>query len=92
METTIVYWGNMGIMENETESTVIGYLFWGYNIFRVFSFHEGGEDVGAFTACRMLVISKTWKTPQWFRVWGLGSDPSTLQRKPAANSKFSRTN
>ena len=27
METTIVYWGNMGIMENKMESTIIGYNF-----------------------------------------------------------------
>ena len=35
METTIVYWGNIGIMENEMETTIMGptpvvpfFLFW----------------------------------------------------------------
>ena len=27
METTIAYWGHIGIMENEMESTITGYRF-----------------------------------------------------------------
>ena len=27
METTIVYWGNIGIMENKMETTIV---YWGY--------------------------------------------------------------
>ena len=25
METTIIYWGNIGIMENEMETTIMGF-------------------------------------------------------------------
>ena len=28
METTIVYWGNIGIMEKKMETTIV---YWGYN-------------------------------------------------------------
>ena len=45
METTIVYWGNIRIMEKKMESTIMGYvrLFWGVEQwFRLWGFRGSG--------------------------------------------------
>ena len=66
METTIVYWGYIGIMENEMGTTTVywGYIgimenemettivYWGYKGCIGFSVYVGG--VGFYFKCRVL--------------------------------------
>ena len=82
METTIVYWGNIGIMKNQMEATIMG-LYWVLvkimGPFWVNTLHircriiiEIQKGTAILTSTHMRIMENTMETTIGFRVLGYG--------------------
>ena len=80
METTIVYWGNIGIMENQMEANIMGLYwvlvkimvpFWVYTLYircRIIIEFQKGTII--LTSTHMRITENTMETTIGFRVLG----------------------